>query len=277
VAPYWIVLPWSLMAAHGSRWPPRQRAGTLREVLWGQYCVFEVFRLQDDVFDGHSQDLVLTYAADQFLVEGWRTFSRQFGRTSPFWDDVLDAVDATSRGVVEVDELQARPDRKLDLLLRTYTRVDSIFRIGALGVCRKLGRSDLSTPVRRLVDELAIAGQILDDLEDVGEDVRRGRHNCVVKLLLSRADVEAAGGDVGRLRQRVFAALVVEDGFRAVLARARHHISRARQLVRPLAAPLMESYIDEGLAALGAIEWALHRHQVRLMMDVVLARRTADS
>jgi hypothetical protein len=248
----------------------------LRDVLWGQYCLFQVFRLQDDVFDRHRDDPVLVYAADQFFVEACRTFAKHFPRSSTFWAAFHDAVETTAKAVPRVDEIQITTRGPAADLLKSYTQVDSIFKVGAFALCLKYRRHAALGVLREATDHMTIAGQILDDLEDTAEDARRSRFNYVAKLLLSQAELRASAASPQRLLEHLTDKLLLGDGASAVLARVDAHLRRALSLIGPLKLPLLEEYLSAGRTAVHETRLEFHRKQVEAVLGPMLAASGAD-
>lgn len=187
-SPYWIPLPQWLARKY------RRDAGSrnitqrfISDVMWGQYCLFLFLRIQDDVFDGQADFPSLIYASDQFLFEAESLFLKYFSGTSPFWDIYHDCLRRSTRGIIQADRLQRTVHTKCENLLGKYAEVSSIFKVGSAAVCVRADRMKDFVHITRFADELAKAGQILDDFEDVVEDLERKRFNYAAIVLLHGA------------------------------------------------------------------------------------------
>jgi hypothetical protein len=228
--------------------PPRRRS-FLADAVWGQFCLFQCVRLQDDVFDRHSADAALVYAGDQFLIESERTLARHFPITSPFWEIWRTAFETTTRSIVTVDAMQKRVGGDPARLGRQYAKVGAIFQVGAAAVCLAHRKPRAIGPVRRFFDAIAIGDQILDDLDDVEDDLRRGRFNYVAQRL--------QGGHA-----RLARALVAGDGADVILGDARRHFTRAAAVARRLRIPGMTALAAAALRSVDERQRAFHRAQV---------------
>ena len=184
--PYWIELPeW---VSRGESVAPRGGLQPLiRDMVWGQVCLFYAIRIADDVFDGQLSRKSLALAPTLLLNESMRVFSSHFSRRSAFWEFYGKAIDSTIEGILRVSELQRDPTAPAELLLQTYARVDSIFSIGSAGVCAKLGTSSIVPALCLFVGEIGKVGQVIDDFEDLDEDLADGRFNYVAKVLLEKS------------------------------------------------------------------------------------------
>jgi hypothetical protein len=216
--------------------------GFLRDVRWGQYCLYLFTRFQDDLFDGQSDSPVSIYASDQCLFEAERVFSRHLPEKSWFWGVYNDSLRITTQSIVEVDRLQQINITRLEQLLEGYARVGEILKVGSAAVCATLNRRAAFLVVSRFSDEMAKAGQIVDDLQDLSEDLERKRHNYVAAVIskLRKHDQHGMG------RQRAFLdELLFLAAQERALTEAKRLVSNASELISELELPGMKKYIEE--------------------------------
>jgi hypothetical protein len=249
------VVPWRLDEAYRTR---RGAGSSLGDILWGQYCLFQCIRLQDDVFDGHVTDLALVYAANQFLVEAERAFAKHLPHASRFWHMFWRAFESTTQAIVRVDAMQKCIGCDPARLAREYASVGAVLKVGTAAVCIGHGRPGDVAPLGRFADECAIADQILDDLEDVDEDLRRGRFNYVAQRIGGRAR------SVDGARRAIVRSLGVGDGAELVFGDARRHFARAVRTAAGLRVPALSALTAGALQTLDARAVDLHRAQVTL-------------
>jgi hypothetical protein len=141
--------------------------------------------LKDDLLDRDTRAGCLVFAADMLQLEGARAFLAHFPHHSRFWTIYFESLTSTIHGMVRVDSMQRFRTGSVAALLKEYGRVCGIFRIGAAAVCaRYSGMRDYRHAVR-FWDEMAVASQLLDDLEDLDEDWYRGRYNSIVRIMLA--------------------------------------------------------------------------------------------
>lgn len=262
--PYWLRLPAWLLAA----WRPRPRPAErsfLADVQWGQFALFLFVRIHDDLFDGQAESPPLVYVADQFLLESERTFARHLnGR---FWSVFRDCLSETLRGIADADALQRQRHPPPGELLQTYARVSSIFKVGAAAVCARCGRLRLFPRVSAFADELAIAGQILDDLSDVEEDLARGRRNVVAASLLGRDSRRRRGprDPLARLAARI----VLDAGLAPVLDQVDRRLEAARAAIAPLRLRPADRYLTEIQRNMRRLRDQAHRVRVEAFLGGV--------
>ena len=152
----------------------------LEDLHWIQYCVYCVFRVQDDLIDGETADGRLAVEANHLLVEASRRAARRFAGDSPFWTIFAETIDATSRAIVALDRLQRTPHRPPHVERRLYRDLAACLKIAAAGVCMATGRAgDWRHHVSPALDRLAVAAQVVDDLHDLRDDLADGRINYV--------------------------------------------------------------------------------------------------
>ncbi len=250
---YWLVLP-SWLERRYSREPPDATGGVstfLQDVLWGQYALFAAVRIQDDLFDGQAQWPALIFASDQFLLEAEGSFRRACGDHPAFWPIYRECLETTLQAIVETDVLLQGESTSPEVLLEKYAAVSSVFKLGSAAVCLRRDRFDDFTFVGRFCDEMARVSQIFDDLEDVVDDLTRGRSNFVARILginLPRP------GNGEKMAEIVAEQLVGERKSDRVLAEARKHLDRAEDAVRPIALPESGPYLASQKEILGDLE-----------------------
>ena len=174
---YWLLIPKWLAERFGLTSTPKGR-GLLEELCWIQYCVYALFRLQDDLIDGDADDPTVAVTTNHLLVEASGCAARQFGGGSPFWSIFQGTIDATSRTMVRLDRLQRTPDRPPGIERKLYAELSACLKIASAGVALATGREhEWSARISPALDRLAVAMQILDDLTDLSDDLRSGRIN----------------------------------------------------------------------------------------------------
>ena len=220
----WLLLPKWLAASTGVGARPGERA-FLRDVLWGQYALFLFVRIHDDLVDHQARSPWLAYVGDRYLVEAVSAYSRYAG--PEFWPRFWDLVTETLDGIAEADRLQrgARPDRRQ--LLAAYARVSAIFKVSSIAVLQRARKMRLYPAVSTFKDHTAKAGQILDDIEDLDEDLKAGRRNYLAARLLNSArspeeDVDACLEEADRQFAAAGRALTLPQAQRYVGRQKRH-------------------------------------------------------
>jgi geranylgeranyl pyrophosphate synthase len=238
--PYWRVLPVALRTRFRSgtaRKPIRRKF--LHDVQWAQYCLFLCIRFQDDVFDGQNRDAATIFASDQCLLEADRVFAKYFSPRSWFWREYRESFRLTTQSIVEVDALQRKSTSRPDELLDGYARVSSILKIGSAAVCAKLHQKSAYKRVSRFCDELAKAGQIMDDIHDLEEDLGRKRFNYMANVLRRSEKKMPKRARSNELLNQLRILATMEK----IYDEARTHVSRASAAIYPLEIPGMKKYL----------------------------------
>ncbi len=261
--PYWISLPSWLLAAYR-----RERRGEIRstkflnDILWAQYCLFLSVRIQDDLFDRQADSLSLIFISDQFQVEAELAFSHYFGRKSTFWDVYRNCLQSTTRAIIRVDTLQRTPRANPETLLGEYAKVSAIFKVGSAALCDRFHRMNDFSRIARFADEMAIVGQILDDLEDIDEDLQRNRFNYVASVLLpSRPKKTVPRKLLGQIAEN----LLFNGGLNNILNKVRRHLRLAHEALDPLKIRAPTKFIASYQNAVDKMENDLHRQTVSLI------------
>jgi len=262
ISPYWTMLAPALA---GSKGPRRVAPCFVRDVLWAQFCLFLFVRIQDDLFDGQAEDKRLIYAADQFLIEAERTFGRYFARSSRFWCLLHQALETSTRAILRVDQLQQEEGGSPAELLEAYAQVAEIFKVGTAAVCLKMRRPRDLMALSRFADEMAVAGQIFDDLEDVEEDLRRCRLNYVAKRLLDGHPTEPA-----QAMERVAREIVLGDGALRILSEVERHLGLAAVALGDVDCTAARTQVAWSLRDLACLKTAFHRRNVEVVLGPLL-------
>ncbi|HEX2444162.1 MAG TPA: hypothetical protein VHJ77_09485 [Vicinamibacterales bacterium] len=249
--PYWLFLPRWLAGKFDA---PRPRV--VDDFVWGQYCLFAYVRMRDDVLDRQTANPRLVFAADGFLVEAERAFARHV-RDEAFWAFFRQALERTAHGILEADALQRRTNGSVRPLCAAYARVSAIFKVGSAAICLPANRRAAFARVERFADHLAVAGQLLDDLEDVHEDLSDGRCNAAAKLLTP--GVGPADPTVG---ERITHALVAGTRLKTLLDIVERRIRMARAAIAPLRMRDADAYLVQVGRELADIRLKVHRARV---------------
>src|SRR5262249_8276172 len=150
--------------------------------------------------------------------------------------------------------------------LPLYAAVSSIFNVATTAICMLCGRDAAIAPLRRFSDEIAISGQIFDDLSDVEEDFNGARLNFAANVL-GGFHAAAAARRVARFpargREAIARGALLDGRLDDVVAEARRHLRRSRRAIVPLSLVAAVSYVDALLAACDACGESLHRQRVR--------------
>jgi hypothetical protein len=263
---YWTLLPQSLLAC----WTRRSSGRFIRDVLWGQYCLFLFVRLHDDLVDRQAHDGRLIFIADDLLIESRRSFAPHFAdrRFDVIFDDLLRT---TVRAIVEVDALQSRPGAMTAARVDLYARVSAIFKVGAAAVCLKCGREDRLAPVSRLYDRLAIASQIVDDLFDLEEDLARGRYTAAANIVFDGALRRDGGAAMDS--PRVARSVLVDNSLGRLLDLARSHVDRAVADIAPAGVDAARQYAMRFRSEIDRLGAVVHRARVRHLFGDVWSKR----
>jgi len=271
--PFWLRLP-NLLAQkyHGQGFEGGQAISWLADLLWGQWCLFLSFRLQDDLFDQDAENPALILVSSLLRLESEAAFQSLFETDPRFWDVFRDCQKATYEAAAEIDRLQATQEETGDEILNLYAQASSVFRVGGLAVCLKSGEVGDLEAVRQLYDHLAIAGQIVDDLMDLEEDLDRNRHSYAVnKILRTSAESTSRGGN---LRQGLVRNLIYGRGSEALIEAIREQLVAARAELEKLELPDEESLVRKFTDGLDQLEQALHRLRVDVVLGPLLQANT---
>jgi hypothetical protein len=232
--------------------------------LWGQYCLFLSVGIHDDLFDGQARRPSLVFVADELLIESQCAYAKYF-REGPFWSIYRDCVRQTTKALVEADSQQRSLYASRKRMLGCYARAAAIFKIGSAAVCLKRRRMRSFSHIARFLEEMAIAGQILDDLEDMEEDLERGRYNFAANTLLRRRPQLKR-----RQARRLIAEGVMLKGMLAELVHeVRHRIENAAHAIAPLRLKAADRYIALRGRDVDELENILLRARAELLLRAI--------
>jgi hypothetical protein len=248
--PVWLLLPEWLAIAY--RLDGRRRAADrrfLQDVLWGQFSVFLATKIQDDLFDGQIADRHLLWVADEFLLEAQRVFSLHFTGSKQFWDFYIQAIRATAGAIDLVDRHQSGRRPVYRTIARLYPSMYAVCKIATRAVCLRAGKPEHFQKASEFLDELALTGQLLDDLEDIGEDLGQGKVNAAAAFLLGgvRPGRNPKPAEIGR-------AMLETDCLQRFFQMLQRHLRQAEKIVRFLKHPELTRYLQSYGGSLKASE-----------------------
>jgi hypothetical protein len=265
--PYWQVFPgWLLNHGDPAADEPDLRC-FLREILWGQFCLYLSVRIRDDLLDGQAEHPTLLFAAEELLLEAEQVFSNAFPEDPGFAEFLRQALTTTNRAILEVDALQRSPTGMPPESVELYARVCEIFKVSSRAACTAADRLDRYPAVASCCNHLAMAGQILDDFADIDEDLARGRFNYAVSLLLGpeRGQVESA-----QIRRRLAERLLRGPGLELLTEAVRNQYRLAKEAIASLYTPAAEDYIEQSLADLDQLKIDYHQARVEAVFGNTL-------
>ena len=224
--PYWHTVPEAIFRSGQLRNEP-----LLRDVMWAQACLYLAIRIQDDVLDGHTTDTELVFNATVFLVEAAAQLRQHFNHRSSFWP-VYDSYVFTSVGAIQrLHRMNPSAISQPGRLLRLYAQVSAIFKVAPAAICIAGKMQDRIPIVSACFDELAIAGQLYDDLMDLESDAERGQINAV-RLYTQRPPRRKAG--TAQTNEKTRRVPSSADADSRIIGKVLKHIKRGRAILRPL-------------------------------------------
>lgn len=261
--PYWLLLPtWLAMPSyhHGGKLESLDRR-FVNDVLWGQYCLFCCVKIHDDLFDRHTDRFSLLFAGDEFLLEANRIFRLHFETSSPLWGFFHSSLRKTLCSIVALRRLQLDGQARGPRVFKRYKEGYSLCKIGTYAVCLQADRMNDFSRAAAFSDEMAIVGQVVDDLQDMKKDIEDGRLNYAASFLL-----HYGGSGKDRRRQpltRIARNLLVTDASTRLFRQLHQRLGRAEELIRPLRLPDASRYVESYRGSLDTMEAHLHRQRVK--------------
>ncbi len=206
--------------------------------------MFFFARIHDDLVDGTIQDALLPAVAQQYLIDGERILARHLGADLEFWAFYRDALQETSWNAVWLAQWQRHPASDWKIIQEGYAEEGAILNVASAAVCHLQQRVEDLRLIRRFGAAMTVAGQVLDDLRDLGEDLAQGKVNLAANLMLRAA--ERAGVPVELTADSLVESAVRSGGFTDLLDLVARQLARARAAARPLELPeavaLVERY-----------------------------------
>lgn len=237
--PYWSVLPYCIAERRALA------PADIEDILFAQYCVFFAIRLQDDLVDGHRKPGPVISAPSLFLLAGLKALLGCHPAGSKIGEEACRLVRTSLAAIVRSASLQKKRDVSWRVLRRVYAEQNAALKIGLLAASGGSTHSTLYRRISRCADHLAVAGQLLDDLEDIQEDRAAGRMNAAARFCLPpqvythRSSLAALGAASRTIRRYL------------VLPKRAFHA--ADRLLAPLHLSFAREYIEQSLAVI--LEW----------------------
>ena len=258
--PLWLLAPAWLLAERRDR-------DCLADILFAQCCLFLAIRIHDDLVDRQAQGAWLILVGDDLLFEAQSQLARHV-EAPAFWSYFRSAATKTLHGIAEVDRLQTQPAGMPASARWLYADVSAILSIGVAAAFARRTRLAHYPKFARLFDDLAIASQLLDDLEDLEEDAARGRLNVAATLVI-RSRRAATQFRRTPVRHKILTHRMVLEGRADVVVRlARQHSMRARRMASAVGCLQAVEYASRMIQYCDAVAKATHDARV----DVLFSR-----
>jgi hypothetical protein len=232
----------------------------LSDAIFAQACLGLLVRIHDDRADGAADDPILPVVAHQLHIEAERALARHLSGDAAFWEYFRGALEETAWNAVRVAEWQRNPRTDPKKLQRGYAAQAAILSVGSAAVCHAAGRTDLLPEVRRFGAAMTVAGQVLDDVRDLGEDLAQGKVNLAANLLLRAA--ERAGVPAELTVETLAESAVRSGGFQDILNLVARQLIRAKAAVRRLELPEAVALVERYQAWPAAMRERIHRRRV---------------
>lgn len=227
---YWLLFP---------EWMAPEGGEALDDVLWAQYCIYGLLRIQDDVIDGDAPDPHLAVAGNHLALESGRVLRRHFDSESEIWAWYGTAMAQTSDALVAIDRRQGRSQRQGENDLQLFAHLSRCLTVAMRAAVLLVTPEDHWRRWLQVLDHLAIAGQILDDFHDLKGDLARGSLNYAAWFLthpVFSPHVEAT--------EAVIASnLATSDRLSHLFDQVRRHLDGAAGLLRAADDPRHAAYV----------------------------------
>ncbi len=270
--PYWFFLPTWLRKKYNQETSSKISKKVLDDILWAQYCVFLSIRIKDDMYDGEEIATPLFFAADQFLSEACDILFRHLNGVPRFWPIFTGSLKETITAFWEVDAMQQRGRVSLRRMRVGYARVSSIFKIGSAAICYLAGHGRDVSIVESASDELAIAGQILDDFHDMDEDMSRKRLNYAARFILGSTQPRGEGRE--DTLQLLAERLLYTDRVTRLFDEVIGHVQAAENSLIRLKLSGAEQYFPAYVESLEILRDKLREEQANRIFGTAISRDT---
>ena len=181
--PFWFLMPYWLFRKLNSESEKKNGQRFITNILWAQHCLIMFIRIQDDVIDANAADNVLILAADQFLIEAEKTLNIYFDKSKKLRDEYYSCFKKTTLSLASAEDLHRNESTDKNMLARSYAATAAIFNVANAAVCAEFEIFKILPHMKKAGEEISIAGQILDDLTDIKEDLGLSKKNYAERIL----------------------------------------------------------------------------------------------
>lgn len=228
------------------------------DILWAQYCIFLPVRILDDIYDKQANNSDLLFIPLLFQLEADKQFAKYFPNDSSFWKKKNDFLQKTLVSIIHTDKLQRKRKVKIMDLLHAYAEVAAIFKIGITAIFEMEKDSTKLRLFYKFADELAIISQLFDDFYDILEDLKLGKINSAVRIILKNVDI----GNIDDMINKVANALQYKDGFNNLAVEIRKHIKTAKRIAEKIQIKDMLLHVESFNKDVNKLEAKQHKKRV---------------
>ncbi|MBN1893769.1 class 1 isoprenoid biosynthesis enzyme [bacterium] len=259
--PYWIFIPRLLAGKYGRKnGRPPGRRGFLGDVIRAQYDLYLAVKIHDDLFDRQITGPALVWTGDDCLLESQRILIRRFGSSPEFWDFCHSAIRKTIQAVRDIDSLQKKRNTHYRKMIRKYAALYAVCKIAAYAVCLKARRMRDFRIVSEFFDRMAMAGQAIDDFEDIIEDGERGRINTAAAFFLQYGTPPRP-----QSLDRIGRSLIFTDASDKYFRMLKRHLDRAETAIRSLNLPGLPAFMASYRYSVRCLEEHLHSERLKIL------------
>jgi hypothetical protein len=219
-------------------------------VLWATTCLSFAVRIQDDVFDHDADASVSLFAALLLQKESDLLLARYFPPASAFWPAYTRLIGTTIDGIARTAAAHRRPRSSIATIARMYMRECAIFAIPLTAVATLAYTRRRLPQLMEAANHLALAGQAVDDLSDIQEDLQREKVNLAALFLLD--DRRTTSRRTGPLQAHIAQQFLFSNRMSAFFAYLRKHLDKAGVLVH-------DAHLDGAAAYIAAYHATLSR------------------
>lgn len=236
-----------------------------QQIICGQAWLVMAFRIKDDLFDDEIKTSNLSIVADLFYTEFYKIFLNNDKLRNSFWNICFYSIQSSIYAAFNIDELQKNLATNPDKVLTKYFDLSQLFNIGIIAFFEHFNLTKNRSEITELQIILLVISQILDDIEDIIQDYKKGRYNFALLEIINTDDKNDNINST--LTYNDLNRLCLKHGFKNIFKKIYLLIIKAQYLAKRINIYSLMELVDDFQIQILEIENSLHQYRTRLFFN----------
>lgn len=241
--PFWFKLPTEMFHEYLtiSKDSKKGVLNLLNDSLWAQYCLFMHSRIKDDVIDLDTDKRNLILISDLFRIEAEENLKKYFKYSNLFWSTYYQLLKETTIAMLAKESIEKLKNPAPSKIIEYHGQESSVLLVGLAAICYKFRKRKDFLLLKNYCSLIISSRQIIDDLLDLDEDIKRGNNNYITAKFIQKGIIELIIDE--ELYTSVMNTRLKFSEITMVLNDAHMYLDKAKLSITSLKTPLLNEII----------------------------------